>query len=106
MLFRSDRHISEQKQVPLPQRRGKAVFPDHVPRQTGGAAQADGAGQFSRLLRTVQRWTVGHFQHVRHMAGRAGVQNGDLRHAVLQHIQYAGGQIARIQRAGFPRCGL
>ena len=66
-------------------------------------SRADGAGQFSRLLRAVQRRAVGHFQHVRHMAGRAGVQNGDPRPAVLQHIQYAGGQIARIQRAGFSR---
>ena len=67
------------------------------------AGKARGAGLFSRFGCGKQRRAVGHFDHIRHMAGGAGIQNGDGCIAVLYHIQHAAEQEARVQGAGFAR---
>ena len=86
-------HIPEHEQVARLRRAVKAVVPDDVP----GEARRPGQPRrvLSRAVRAVKRRGIGHFQHVGHMAGGAGVQDRDARRAVLHDVQHAADEEAR-----------
>ena len=75
-------HVLKHQPVPFLQGLVEGVIPDDVPRQAGGAAQPVGIGLFPGLAAALEGRAVGHLQHIGHMAGGGGVQNGDI-HAVF-----------------------
>ena len=77
----------------------KGVVPDDVPRQAGGTAQAVGVGFFAGLAAARQGRAVGHLQHIGHVAGGRGVQNGHI-HAVVPRLQHPGVQEAGVEHHG------
>ena len=68
-----DSHITEHHAASGTQGLVKAVIPDHVSRQTGRAAQAVIIGLFPQSASPGDWGPVGHFQHIRHMAGGRGI---------------------------------
>ncbi len=100
---RIDRHIAEHKKIADAQLRMKAVIPDHIAGKAGRPRQAESILLFSRLVRQIQRRGIGHFKHVRHVAGSAGIEDGNTRAAVLHNIQHAAHKKACIERNGLAR---
>ena len=78
----------------------KRIVADHISGQTGGPGQTIGIGLFAGFAAVTQGRAVRHLQHIRHVAGSGGIQDGDI-HAVVQGIQHPGDQLAGIEHYGF-----
>ena len=89
------RHVLQDDLAALCQGVVEGVVPDDVPGQAGGSCQAVGVGLLPRLAGILHRRTVRHLQHVGHVAGGGGVQNGNI-HAVVDYLQHGGDQKARV----------
>ena len=93
-------HIAEHQQISHGRHSVKAVITDDIPRKAGRPCQPHSAGLFAGFPCPQQRRAVGHLDHVRCMAGGAGIQDGNRRIAVLHHVQHAGQEIPCVQGAG------
>ena len=80
----------------------KGVVPHHISGQTGGPGQAERVALPRLSVRPQDGGLVGHLQHIGHVAGGAGVQNGDLGAAVLHNVQHPADQVARVRATASP----
>ena len=87
-------HVAKKDQVPHVKGPVKGIVPNDVPCKAGRTAKAVRVRRLSRFLRTIKGRTVGHFNDVRHMAGRARIKDGKLRAAIFPRIKNAGRKIA------------
>ena len=96
-----ERHVFQDELVALLQGAVKGIVADDVAGEAGRPAEPIGKRLFLRFAAALQGRAVGHFQHVRHMAGGRNVQNGDV-DPVVHRLQHVRVQRPRVEDDRFP----